>query len=689
MPAQSFKTVDLLRLMVGRRPKTGLINLIKNPSGELGGWGWVTPNLGQVISGTGTALRLVPPGARNTWAYTEDIPITPGRYVSARIRTGTHQRVNEGIRIALAFYNAAGVEIAVSGSSAYLERNVTGYTPTMQAPAGTVGVALRITASSNGQINGTDGAFYVEWKETTLVTAAAASDIPAGYGYIEPFEWTNILSPATNIVIDREELNLGVLSATIRSATLDPAVDDLIRPGNPVIVSATPDAGVTWSPLFTGTINNAASVYDYHQTDPDKRAKITLSAVDPVSAIANVKRPRGVANVADLRAILEGCGVPWLVNGDSSHSGDNYRGRGGTQSTAVFIVTNPDANALDQVTITRDSKLAKAWVTRFGQIAVYDSIALPTTVRATLDETTYSDLSVDYDTDRCINTVTVKLLRTNLATGQTVEVAYGPYVDQASVERWGARSAEFRVQGLSDNEATISAYAAQVLAANATPQVRVNSVRLPITTNAGFSLGAGTRRAFLDLYDRVTLVNANAGLNQDARVTGMKHTITPDKWLVDLSFGSTGTVSSPQATPAAPGGVVAAVNDFVSAEIALWGSTFNVGSTTYGNVGNTITFTSSGPGDVFLATFSVVCLVQTAGLVNFTTLALDGAPWWPSDSVRAFGGSTGTWVTVARTVRLTGIAAGSHTLGIRSANNGAGNTQVSGPDSLLTLIRLT
>ena len=45
----------------------------------------------------------------------------------------------------------------------------------------------------------------------------------------------------------------------------------------------------------------------------------------------------------------------------------------------------------------------------------------------------------------------------NAATGETVEVAYGPYADAASVEKWGAHAAEFTVQGLPDTAAAIEA----------------------------------------------------------------------------------------------------------------------------------------------------------------------------------------------------------------------------------------
>lgn len=125
-------------------------------------------------------------------------------------------------------------------------------------------------------------------------------------------------------------------------------------------------------------------------------------------------------------------------------------------------------------------------------------------------------------------------------------------------------------------------------------------------------------------------------------------------------------------------------------EITLWPSQFTVGSTTAGNVGNTISFVSTGPDDVFLFSFSAVVLVATANITNFVTVALDGAAWWASDAtVRAHTSAAASWATVGRTIRMTGIAAGTHTVGLRSWNNGAATTYINGPDSLLTLVRVT
>jgi hypothetical protein len=118
--------------------------------------------------------------------------------------------------------------------------------------------------------------------------------------------------------------------------------------------------------------------------------------------------------------------------------------------------------------------------------------------------------------------------------------------------------------------------------------------------------------------------------------------------------------------------------------ITLFGSTYNVGSTTPGNVGNTITVTSPGTWAVYMFEFCVVG-VTGAGVVNFCAPAIDGAAW--NDTIRTHA-TQNAYFTVSRTIRVTGLAAGTHTFGVRSWNNAAGTTQHFGLDSTITVQRI-
>ena len=74
-------STDVLRLQVADEP-VGLVNLVANPNGELGGWGWVTPQANTAISGDGTSLTYASSAVGIQGYQTEDMPITAGRYAA-------------------------------------------------------------------------------------------------------------------------------------------------------------------------------------------------------------------------------------------------------------------------------------------------------------------------------------------------------------------------------------------------------------------------------------------------------------------------------------------------------------------------------------------------------------------------------------------------------------------------------
>lgn len=490
---QQFKTMDVLRLEVQQDP-TGLYNLVDNPSGELGAYGWISPVAGsQLIEddlGDGVGhLRYVVAGNAANWFYTEPLRVDAGQYAAAR----WDQITSIQARVRFEWLDASKAPLSSSTQSAYFSGGGVGvYQPksyaAQQAPAGTKFARLRYdiyrTTAGDNPFPGN----LIRLRQVTVAKAATAAEL-TGLTYLPPAPYLNILGPTHTLVIDRAELNLGTLSAEVLDATIDPSQSKLIRPGRRVRVTAYD--GSAWSPLFTGKVSNGRVKYDNRRGDA-KRARITLTAVDAVSQLAQVPAADGVASIADLPFVLEGAGVPWNVNG----SRDQVR-------SATVVSRNDSAKTIDQVAVTRDSELGYAWVDRAGVLQVWDRASVSTAVTALLTASDYSEIDVDYDTDRCINTVTVKLLRTNLADGQTVEVPYGPFVDEPSADEWGPHQAEFTVQGIADTTAAAKAYADQILTANATPVVRVNSVILPVFRTTDIA----PDRALIDLYDRVRVVS--------------------------------------------------------------------------------------------------------------------------------------------------------------------------------------
>lgn len=553
MTRQTFKTVDLLRLEVGA-PAPGTVNLAKNPHGLLGAWGWVTPVAGGATyllgdrrlgqggwpATPGLYFTLAGPAVTPpVYAETEPEPVTPGQFGMGSIRLQA-QGVQSGrrLRLSLVYYSSDGAEIGVH-HGAYVTSGAAGTTVTFRSgtaiPAGTARMALRVALDNTSTITTRN----VNWDQAMVTTAATAGT--GTLAFVEPYTYTDVLAPSHEIEVTRAGLTLGTLTAKIRSATLDPAINTLLEPGNPVrlmcrVADASAVLTAEYQPLFTGEINRATVNYDLAHPDPERRALVHITAVDAAHPLANTPCDIGVGTVADLRFLMEGAGVPWEINGST----DQVPGGPGVVSR------NDNAKLLDQIATARDTQLGHAFVRRDG--VLYANTAAPTTVQAVLSEPDYTaDIDIDYDTARCINTVNVKRLSIG-PDGATVETPFGPYEDPPSVRKRGAYAETFTVNGLSD--AAVPGYAQSILTANSVPRVRVNRLAVALYQNSQFRNTAGDKRAHLDLFDRVTVNNARAGLTETMRVASIRHTIRPKKWLMDVGFAATAGVSMPNKAPA-------------------------------------------------------------------------------------------------------------------------------------------
>lgn len=288
-----------------------------------------------------------------------------------------------------------------------------------------------------------------------------------------------------------------------------------------------------WSPIFTGTVSMANVEYAKTPAEIGK-TRIKLQATDAITTLTQRKQPAGVATLPELPHVLEGLGVPYEINGSS-----------GQVPAANVVNWNPNASVLDQIAITRDTDAGYAYVSRAGVLVAADPEHMPTVPSGVVDETVYSGVDATFSTADLINSVSIKWLRYTEATddedAKVEEISYGPFEDAASIEEWGVQSATFTMCGL-ENPTTIEAKADAILAANGTPRRRVTGVRAPIRWREDLHTG----KALLDLYDLVQLGYERTGTDETARVTGIKHTITPKRWITELEFSDDGTVAAPQ-----------------------------------------------------------------------------------------------------------------------------------------------
>lgn len=403
------------------------------------------------------------------------------------------------------------------------------------------------------------------WSGTANASSSTAESPTTEFAFVPPIVYTDILGSVNNISVQRKELEVGTLQANIKDSALDPSTADTIRPGRRVRLSALIDD--VWEPIFLGKVSNAKVDYNLLHKNVSKRANITLTAVDAVSELANTRRSNGVVLIGDLPEVMEGVNVPYDFKGGINQS----------IGTAETAYVNDNASVLDIVAVARDTwmlewdKPAYAWVSRKGILNVQEqggSGVIGTTHQDLWDESVYrSDFAVDYDTDRCINEVVIKVLRIT-GTGenaQTEEWTYGPYRDEDSIREWGTHSHEFTVAvppGTTISASYFDAFVAGVFAANAIPVKKVNGLSLSIHKVEDFTrlFTTGASKVLVDLYDHVNIWNDEAGIeSQLLNITSVDHVITPDHWTIHVGFASTDSVASPNvqpvlSTPAAVGG---------------------------------------------------------------------------------------------------------------------------------------
>lgn len=557
MTRQGFKTTNVLRLQI-ENEWPALPNLIQNTGGEFGTWGW-WPNLDANLTvQAGPTLEIKRTTGLPATVMTDYLGVTPSsvvtgnKYVRGRVFMVTGSGGGTGISARFDFYGRDKAFISSGPTTAVLTTNATALdVPAALVPtnANLVRLVISLTASASG--------LSVWFNAATVVngTSAEVATTPTA----EP-GWADLLSPATSLNIAREGLDLGVLSAVVRDSTLDPATAALIRKGKVVRVQALTTGTGQWDYLFRGTLLNADVTYDLLHPHPTRRARIALLAVDPASRLANTPRPDGVQTINELLYVLGGAGVPWKINGTVT-----------SKITATAVARNDKASALDQVALTRDTNLGYAWLSRAGVLNAWDSATLPAVSLDTLDETDYSDLQLGFNTEDLINDVTVIVRSIDAVTGDTIETPYGPYSDEVSVRKWDRYHRDFTVQASGWTATNAQTYALAILAANATPSVRIKSMTLPITDTATDLAANGA--AFRDLYDLVTVTNTAAALSHTARITRVEHKIEPEKWLVEVGFAPNGAVATPQQTAALPAPLPTADTAWIALPFAaFWGN---------------------------------------------------------------------------------------------------------------------
>lgn len=534
---QQFKTTDVARLEI-QQGWPDLPNLILNPDAESGAWGWTTTGNLDAIAGPAFELTGFT-NDDNSPAARYDVGITAGAGQSVRAMITPLTWANDRGTTTTVYIRASGPSGSTTVASVTFDETDLGSPveiATAAIPSDATSLRLYFSSSNSPGLPGSGS--YFTFTDAWMICGPTAA-VTASDPLTEP-PWTNILARGARIEVDRDELTASVLTATIYDADLDPATDELIRPGKRCRLQAL--VAGEWKNLFTGLLDDPSTVYAVKDpTIPDrKRTQISLQVTDPATSLANAARPNGVGTLAELPAVLLGTGVPWNINGSTATIDPD---------TAVIVAVNDQASAIDQVAITRDSNFAYAWIDRDGVLQVWDDATISAASVIDLDEADYSDIAIDFDLGRLINSVTINAVRINAGTSETEEVSYGPFENEPSMREWGYRQAEFRIQGAAETSAADGTFAAAVLARNSTPTRQITGATIPLRTVAELEA-----KVLLDLYDLATISNTRGAISaQQSRITTIKHSITATRnggtWTIDVGFSTDGSVAVPQVTP--------------------------------------------------------------------------------------------------------------------------------------------
>lgn len=603
-------------------------NLVPNPSFETGTAGWSagtgTTSIARVstsgVTGPlGSWMLAVTTTVQSGRSYADSPPVavSPGQlYAYQAWMGGGPSYATPGVL--LWFYDAAGTLVATIDRPGATSGVIT-------APAGAATMYLNpyqaLTPSSRegfvwhldkvmverSSVVGSyfDGSLAAagdwtySWDGTPGASASTATLTTDGYDYVSPVEaWTDVLGSANQINVTRATLNTSTLAATIVDPALDPSVDpaDLLKKGRRLTLQATHDGGTTWEPIYTGTITDAAVTYVLDNEHPGiARPKIVLTALDAASDLAALLSPNCYATVASVAQAIDvpGNTHPWTCNGDTGI---------GAAGAGVSVDTGNKMSVLDQIATTRDTVSGLAFIDRAGVVNVWDAEDYTSPVSDTYSDSaapSYSDLQVGYDEASIVNAVRV-VVNSLDAAGSTVSTHWpgggtvdpgtaGPissyYVDQDSIDAHGLATATYTINMAFPTSATVAAYAAAILAANATPQRIVTSMTVPVLDADDIN------RATLTDLCSVIGIEYEGLTAAEHRVQTITHSLTagndaPDQWTVAYAFAAPEALAAPQLTPPAAGTVVAGGTS-PSGSLATTGVTS--GTITYSSRNGTVT----------------------------------------------------------------------------------------------------
>lgn len=132
----------------------------------------------------------------------------------------------------------------------------------------------------------------------------------------------------------------------------------------------------------------------------------------------------------------------------------------------------------------------------------------------------YTHIDSGWASDDVVNAVSVKVL------SGTTTTENGPYVNQTSIDNWGASG----ISATITTGPTATAWATGILNGNANPIVTPGALTFAVRDAGTFK-----KAATIDLYDNVIVEYKNMIVG-NFRISSLEHKISPGKWTVTMTF---------------------------------------------------------------------------------------------------------------------------------------------------------
>lgn len=357
----------------------------------------------------------------------------------------------------------------------------------------------------------------------------------------------NIFPGAHQLNIERSPLDASSIILTTSDPECDPATTWIRKGAAAMIEIAVNPGGRTNDRLSTMVVDDVAATYRVHRGELHPVTAVRFS--DGNADLANTARKNGYAPLQRLVEVMEGVTVPYNVTGQT------WVG----PSTDPVDWVNENASALDQIAVTRDTHLAYAYLDRWGVMNVHSEDSGAGTIWTyarewDVDESNFNATAAPkMSYADVINTV--KIVAYRFIGDQTEEWHYGPFIDQDSVDRYGARSATFTVGvpiGTTVSATYWDAFVDEIFAKNAEAARGYEELSFFIDGISPDTPGAAND-LFFATADHGDLLNVTSPLldlvSEPFRIGRVRHEITPTKWIARFGLGKSDGVAAPTIQP--------------------------------------------------------------------------------------------------------------------------------------------